>query len=176
MTILFYILVSLCLLIIKTALIPGLPFFAKFYDLLIPIVIYLSLFRPLREGIPIVLFFGLIMDSLCGGPMGLYMATYIWLFVAMRYLRQVLHAGNIVLFAVAVAGGVAFECVVLLVYMLMLAPGDIITADAARTTIQQVLWALITGPILMVMISWAQRQLDILRDRLFPDWLDTNGA
>jgi cell shape-determining protein MreD len=176
MTILFYILVSLCLLIIKTALIPGLPFLAKFYDLLIPIVIYLSLFRPLREGIPIILFFGLIMDSLCGGPMGLYMATYIWLYVAMRYLRQVLHAGNIGLFAVAVAGGVAFESFVLLVYMLMLSPGAIITADAGRATIQQVVWALITGPILMVMISWAQRQLDILRDRLFPDWLDTNGA
>lgn len=176
MTILFYILVSLCLLIIKTALIPGLPFLAKFYDLLIPIVIYLSLFRPLREGVPIILFFGLIMDSLCGGPMGLYMATYIWLYVAMRYLRQVLHAGNIVLCAAAVAGGVAFESIVLLVYMLMLSPGAIITADAARAIIQQVVWALITGPILMVMISWAQRQLDILRDRLFPDWLDTNGA
>ena len=64
MTILFYILVSLCLVIVKTTLIPALPMFNKFYDLLIPIIIYLSLFRPLREGIPIILFFGVIMDSL----------------------------------------------------------------------------------------------------------------
>ena len=176
MTILFYILVSLCLLVIKTTLIPGLPIFSKFYDLLIPIVIYLSLFRSLREGIPIVLIFGLIMDSLCGGPMGLYMATYIWLYVAMRYLRQVLHAGNIVLFAVAVAAGVAFESLVLLVYMLVLAPGAIVPADAASITLQHIIWALITGPILMIMISWAQRQLDIWRERLFPDFLDSNGV
>lgn len=176
MTILFYILVSLCLLVIKTTLTPGLPFFAKFYDLLIPIVIYLSLFRTLREGIPIVLFFGLIMDSLCGGPMGLYMATYIWLYVAMRYLRQVLHAGNIVLFAVAVAGGVAFESFVLLAYMLVLAHDTIVWADAANITMRQIFWALITGPIFMVMISWIQKQIDIWREKLFPDWLDTNGT
>ncbi len=176
MTILFYILVSLCLLVIKTTLIPGLPFFSKFYDLLIPIVIYLSLFRTLREGIPIVLFFGLIMDSLCGGPMGLYMATYIWLYVALRYLRQVLHAGNIALFAVAVASGVAFESLVLLVYMLVIAPDAIVTADAANMAVQHIFWALVTGPILMVMISWAQKKIDIWRDKLFPDFLDSNGS
>jgi ethanolamine transporter EutH len=51
MTILFYILVSLGLVLIKTTLIPAFSMFDKFYDLLIPIIIYLSLFRPLREGI-----------------------------------------------------------------------------------------------------------------------------
>lgn len=176
MTILFYILVSLCLVIVKTTLIPSMPFFEKFYDLLIPIVIYLSLFRSLREGIPIVLFFGLIMDSLCGGPMGLYMATYIWLYVAMRYLRQVLHAGNITLFAVAVAAGVAFESIVLLSYMLLLAPGAIVPADAAKTIVMQIIWAFISGPILMILISRAQKQLDIWREKLFTDWSDANGV
>jgi rod shape-determining protein MreD len=176
MTILYYILVSLCLLVVKTTLIPVLPFFTKFYDLLIPIVIYLSFFRALREGIPIVIFFGLIMDSLCGAPMGLYMSTYIWLYVAMRYLRRVLHSGNIALFAVAVAVGVAFESLVLLIYMLMLAPDAIVWADAAQLTVQHILWALITGPILMVMISWAQKKIDVWRMRLFPDFLDTNGT
>ena len=56
MTIFFYILVSLCLVIMKTALIPTLPLFEKFYDPLIPIIIYFSLFRSMKEGIPIVLF------------------------------------------------------------------------------------------------------------------------
>jgi len=70
MTILFYILVSMCLVLIKTTLIPELPLFDKFYDLLIPIIIYLGFFRNKREGIPICLFFGFIMDSLSGGPMG----------------------------------------------------------------------------------------------------------
>jgi rod shape-determining protein MreD len=176
MTILYYILVSLCLLVVKTTLIPVLPFFTKFYDLLIPIVIYLGCFRSPREGVPVVIFFGLIMDSLCGAPMGLYMATYIWLYVAMRYLQQVLHAGNIALFAVAVACGVAFESLILLVYMLMLAPEAIVWSDVANLTMQQVLWALLTGPIFMVMIGWAQKQIDNWRQRIFPDFLDSNGT
>lgn len=172
MTILFYILVSLCLVVIKTALIPGIPFLAKFYDLLIPIIIYLGLFRSLREGIPIVLFFGLIMDSLCGGPMGLYFTTYIWLYVGVRWLGQFLQAGHLFLFAVAVACGVAFEVIVLMGYMLILAPNAILPIDAAKTVILQLVWAFVTAPMIMLIISWSQKQIDVWREKIFPDWLD----
>jgi hypothetical protein len=172
MTILFYTLVSLTLVVIKTTLIPGMFFFEKFYDLLIPIIIYLSLFLSLRQGVPIVLFCGLIMDSLCGGPMGLYLTTYIWLYMSIRWLGQFLQAGNLLLFAVAVAGGVAFETIVLLSYMLLLAPDAIIPIDTAKTIFMQLVWAFITGPLIMVIISWAQKQIDQWRDRIFPDWLD----
>ena len=175
MTIIFYILVSLCLVLIKTTLIPALPMFDKFYDLLIPIIIYLSLFRTLREGIPIILFFGIIMDSLCGAPAGLYLATYIWLYAGMRWLSQFLHTGNMLLAAVAVALGGLFECMVLLGYMVMLAPNAIIPTDAANTVFLQIIWALTTGPVILIIIDWAQKQLDIYRARIFPDWLDMNG-
>jgi len=163
MTVLFYVLVSLCLVIIKTTLIPGLPLFEKFYDLLIPIVIYLSLFRPIREGAPLVLFFGLMMDSLCGGPVGLYLTTYIWIY-----------AGNMILMTLAVAIGVAFECLVLLVYMILLAPSAIPPEDTARTVAFQIVWALLTGPVILVIIGRSQKQLDIWKARIFPDWLDMN--
>lgn len=172
MTILFYILLSLCLVVIKTTLIPGMPFLAKFYDLLIPIIIYLSLFRPPREGIPIVLFFGLIMDSLCGGPIGLYFTIYIWLYVSLRWLGQFLQAGNLFLFATAVACGVAFEAIVLMGYMLLLAPAAIIPVDTTRTVFFQLVWAFVTAPLIMLIISWSQKQIDIWRDKIFPDWLD----
>lgn len=175
MTVLFYILVSLCLVIIKTALIPGMPVFEKFYDLLIPIIIYLGLFRPVREGAPIVLFFGLIMDSLCGGPIGLYLVTYIWLYAGMHWLRQFLHTGNLVLLTVAVACGVAFECIVLLGYLLLLAPAAIVPEDTGRTIFLQVLWALITGPVILIIIGLAQNRLDAWRARIFPDWLGSNN-
>ncbi len=176
MTILFYILVSLGLVIIKTALIPGATALGKFYDLLIPIVIYLSLFRTLREGIPILLFFGLIMDSLCGGPAGLYLTTYVWLYVGIRWAGQVLHSGSLIWMGLAVAIGVAFESLVLMAYMLLLAPSAIVPADAAKTVLLQIVWALVTGPIILLMIGWAQKQLDVWRDRIFPDWLDMNGG
>ena len=175
MTILFYILVSLCLVLIKTTLIPGLPLFEKFYDLLIPIIIYLSLFRSIREGIPIVLFFGLIMDSLCGGPVGLYLTTYIWLYAGMRWLSRFLHTGSFALMALSVTFGVVFEGLVMLGYMVFLAPRAIIPVDTAKTVLMQILWSLITGPAILLIIGWAQKQIDIWRERIFPDLLDTGG-
>ena len=175
MTIAFYILVSLCLVIIKTTLIPGLSLFDKFYDLLIPIIIYLSLFRPIREGAPVILFFGLIMDSLCGGPVGLYLATYIWLYTGMRWLSRFLHTRSFLLTALSVTFGVAFEGLVMLIYMLSLAPTAIIPEDTARTLVMQLIWSLLTGPVILGIIGWTQKQIDVWRIRIFPDLLDMNG-
>jgi hypothetical protein len=169
MTIFFYMLVSICLVIIKTTLIPGIPLFEKFYDLLIPIVIYLGFFRSLKEGIPIILFFGLIMDSLCGGPIGLYLTTYIWLYAGSRWLSQYLHTGSLILLAVAVACGVVFEILILLGYMFLLAPNASIPADAVQTVVLQILWALFTGPLILMIIARAQKQLDLWRLKIFAD-------
>jgi cell shape-determining protein MreD len=169
MTIFFYILVSLCLVLIKTTLIPELPLFEKFYDLLIPIIIYLGFFRSKREGIPIVLFFGYIMDSLCGGPMGLYLIIYIWIYMACRWTAQFLHTGSFVMLAVAVAFGVTFEIAVLLGYIVFLAPSAILPVDAGETILLQIMWAMLTGPLILIIISWAQKQLDLWRSRIFAD-------
>ncbi len=169
MTVLFYILVSLCLVLVKTTLIPGMPLFEKFYDLLIPIIIYLSFFRSKLEGVPIVIFFGLIMDSLCGGPMGLYLATYIWLYIGMRWAAQFLYTGSVFLLSLAVAIGVMFEILVLLSYMAFLAPSASIPVDTLGTVILQILWALITGPMILVIIGWAQKKLDLWRAKIFVD-------
>ena len=172
MTVLFYVLVSLCLVIIKTTLIPGLPLLEKFYDLLIPLVIYLSLFRPMREGAPLALFFGLMMDGLCGGPVGLYLTTYIWIYAGMRWAGQFLRTGNMILLTLAVGIGVTFECIVMLMYMLVLAPSALPPEDTARTVAYQIVWALLTGPVILIMIGHSQKLLDVWKARIFPDWLD----
>jgi cell shape-determining protein MreD len=169
MTILFYILVSMCLVLIKTTLIPELPLFDKFYDLLIPIIIYLGFFRNKREGIPICLFFGFIMDSLSGGPMGLYLIIYAWIYLAARWTAQFLHTGSFALLTVAVALGVTFEISVLLGYMVFLAPNAIVPVDAGETIMLQLMWALVTGPLILIIISWAQKQLALWRARIFAD-------
>ena len=169
MTILFYILLSIGLVIIKTTLIPGISFFDKFYDLLIPIVIYLGFFRSIKEGVPTVLCFGFIMDSLSGGPAGLYVTTYIWLYAALRWLSQYVHTGSMVVLAAAVACGVAFEILILLGYMVLLAPYTSIPADAVQTISMQILWALFTGPLILGIIGWAQKHLDTWRLKLSAD-------
>lgn len=175
MTVLFYMVVSLCLVTIKTTLIPALPLFEKFYDLLIPIIVYLSLFRSMKEGVPIVVFFGLIMDSLCGGPAGLYLVTYIWLYAGMWWLSQFLHTRSIVLLALSVTLGVVFEGLVMFVYMAALAPTAIIPEDMIGTLLMQTIWSMITGPIILLILGWAQKRIDVWRARIFPDFLNMNG-
>jgi cell shape-determining protein MreD len=170
MTILFHMLVCLCLVVIKTTLIPGVPLLEKFYDLLIPIIVYLGFFRSIKEGIPIVLFFGFIMDSLGGGPMGLYLITYTWLYVGVFWLAQFLQGGNMLLVAIAVAFGVAFEIAILLFYIAFLAPNASLPVDAVETIALQIIWALITGPMILMIIEWAQKRIDRWRLKIFADW------
>jgi cell shape-determining protein MreD len=170
MTILFYTLVSLCLVVVKTTLIPSLPLLVKFYDLLIPIVVYLGFFRSLKEGIPLVLFFGIVMDGLSGGPAGLYTITYSWLYVAILFLSQVLHSGNWLLLAVAVACGVVFEVLILLFYIVFLAPTASMPVDAVETIVLQIIWALTTGPLILMIIHRSQKQIDRWRTKIFADW------
>ena len=170
MTILFYILTCLFLVISRTTLIPILPLFDKFYDLLIPIIIYLALFRKKREGIPIVLFFGFIVDSLCGGPMGLYLIIYVWLYIVTRWLAQFFRTGSLLVMALAVTTGVALEIVFLLGYMALLAPGASIPEDAVKTILLQLIWAMLTGPVIMAMIAMAQKRIDTWRTRIYADW------
>lgn len=169
MTILFYLMTCLILVITRTTLIPILPLFEKFYDLLIPIIIYLALFRKKREGIPIVLFFGLIMDSLSGGPMGLYLFIYIWLYILVHWLSQFFRIGSVLFLALTVTVGVAFEIVCLLGYIALLAPGASIPEDALKTILLQLIWALLTGPVIMAMIIAAQKRIDLWRTRIYAD-------
>jgi cell shape-determining protein MreD len=170
MTILFYILVSLFLVIIRTTLMPILPIFEKFYDLLIPIVIFLGFFRSKREGIPVVMLMGLIMDGLSGGPMGLYLIIYVWLYIGVRWAAQVFSTGSLFMLTLAILIGVAGEIVVLLGYMIVLSSGATIPPDALKTIVMQLIWAMATGPVIMVMMGMAQKRLDRWRTKILVEW------
>ena len=101
--------------------------------------------------------------------MGLYLATYIWLYIGMRWAAQFLYTGSVFLLSLAVAIGVMFEILVLLSYMAFLAPSASIPVDTLGTVILQILWALITGPMILVIIGWAQKKLDLWRAKIFVD-------
>ncbi len=163
MTYLFYSVVCLLMVLVKTTLVPGQVIFETFYDLLIPFIVYLGLNRPGREGIPLALFFGFIMDSLSGGTPGLYVSIYFWIIVAMRALSRYLHAGNWIFTSLAIGLAVAFELLALLFYLAAANPDVGIPSDALRIVLIQIGWAMLTGPLLMYFISAVQRRIDALR-------------
>jgi hypothetical protein len=39
----------------------------------------------------------------------------------------------------------------------------------------QLIWSLLTGPVILGIIGWAQKQIDVWRARIFPDLLNSDG-
>ena len=160
MTYCFYICDSLCLIIFQTTIIPHIPLFNNFYDLLIPFIIYLGLFRPTREGILFILALGFLMDNLSGGPFGLYVTTYLWLFIVVKLLIKYLHARNNILLLFIVAGGVLMENVIFIVSIFISGTDSQFLTITTRTVIFQILWAVCTGYFFLIGFNHIYNKLE----------------
>ncbi len=153
----FNISACLFLVILQTTIMPYLPLLDKFYDLLIPFIVYLGLSRPVRESLPFVLFLGFIMDNLSGGPFGLYLTTYFWLYVGVKGITTFIQVGNrLVIITLIVAGGVLVENLILLGAFAILGSRRQFAGDAAEIVAIQVLWAIFTGALFLLFFRNAQ--------------------
>jgi len=158
----FNISACLFLIIFQTVVIPALPLLDRFYDLMIPFVVYLGLFRPVRESLPFVLLIGFVMDNLSGSPVGLYLTTYFWLFVGVKGITKLLQVRDrLIIIMLIVAAGVVVENLIFLGTLTILGPEQQLAGNAARTVFVQVLWALWTGPFLLMIFKNMQNKLDL---------------
>ena len=157
MTALIYFFICLGFIILQTTLFPLVAWLDGFYDLLIPFVIYLGLFRPLKEGLPVVFFVGLTMDTLSGGAFGMYSTTYFWLYGAIAWLIGFLHFKNNLLLPFVVVVGVFLENMVFLGTIKLGHPAGALPGGIFRTVSVQLLWALFTGPLLLLLIRAVHR-------------------
>ena len=158
----FNISACLILVILQTAVVPVLPLLERFYDLMIPFVIYLGLSSPVRESLPFVLFLGLIMDNLSGSPVGLYLTTYVWLFVGVKGITKLLQVGNrLFIIMLIMAAGVLVENLIFLGTLTILGPDQQLAGDAVKTVTVQVLWAIWTGPVFLMIFRNIHHKLDL---------------
>ena len=156
----FNISACLFLVILQTTIMPYLPLLDKFYDLLIPFIVYLSLSRPIRESLPFILFLGFIMDNLSGGPFGLYLTTYFWLYVGVKGITMFIQVGKrLLIIALIVAGGVLFENLISLGAFALLGSRQQFAGDALEIVTIQVLWAIFTGSLFLLFFRNAQSRL-----------------
>jgi hypothetical protein len=113
MTFGFYIAVGIFLVLVKTTVLPFLAGYGECYDLFIPLVLYLVVFRPTVEAAPGVILAGGLMDSLSAAPFGMHGLTYLGLFAAGYLFRGAFQVGNrlflaaMAFAAAAVQGGMA---------------------------------------------------------------------
>ena len=157
----FNISASLLLVILQTTVMPYLPLLDSFYDILIPFIVFLGLYRPVRESLPFVIFLGFIMDNLSGTPFGLYLTAYFWMFVGVLGITKLLQVGNrLFIITLIVAVGVLIENLIFLGTLTILGPDRQLAGNAAKIVTIQVLWAIWTGPIFLVIIRNAQNRLN----------------
>jgi rod shape-determining protein MreD len=152
---------GLGLITFETALIPRLSFIGHFFDLLLPWVLYLAAFRPVHDSLPLVLFAGLLMDSLSGGPFGLYLTSYVWLFILVRLSATVVRMENPMVLVVLLMGAVALQNGLFLIALDManpdMDPELVPVGDRIRVVSEQIGWVLLTGPLVAFYMGHTQR-------------------
>jgi rod shape-determining protein MreD len=136
------------------------------YDLLIPFVIYLGLYRPTREGLILVFILGFLMDNLSGSPFGLYLTTYCWLFIGVRWITTLFQVANRFLSSVVVAAGVLIGNGIFIISF-AIQPDMMLPENSIQTIFIQLLWALATGPFLLMIFRYGQNRLDDITAGLF---------
>ena len=157
----FNISACLVLVILQTTVMPYLPLLDSFYDPLIPFIVFLGLSRPIRESLPFVFFLGFIMDNLSGGPFGLYLTAYVWVFVGVKGITRLVQVGNrLFVIMLIVASGVLVENLIFVGTLTVLGPDRHLGSNAAKMVTIQVLWAVWTGPLFLMVFRNLQSWLD----------------
>ena len=150
---LFYTLIGLALILLQSlALSSFLPPWL-IYDLLIPMVVYLALFYANGKSLALILFLGLIMDSITGGAMGIYMLAYFWIFVGIQLAVRFFQKDSTVLMVSAIILGVLLENG-LFVIVAGLSPNEFMAeADITGGIVGRLMVAGITGPVLLSVLK-----------------------
>lgn len=160
---------SIFLMVVQTAIIVELSGAISFYDLLIPLVVYFSLYRPFSEGLFILLAAGMMTDMVSGAPHGVYPTVYLWLFLAFRRTRRWIRIKQNILFPVIVIIGVLFENTVFWISISMQSGRFVFSAPALKILFFQLLWAVITTPILFILFHAVFSAADRLGARKLPE-------
>jgi len=153
-TYLFHIGIGMIVIVLQTTIFHYIGLFTGFYDLLIVQIIYLGLYRPLRESLVIIGLAGFTMDSLTGGPYGLYLTTYFWIFTSVRWSLAYFHLSNTLIIPLVVAFGVMLENLIHLAGTVSFESTSISIAGMDfRTVTLQLLWAVLTGPLVLILLN-----------------------
>lgn len=158
----FYLLACLILIVLQTAVMPTIPVLDRFFDLPAVFVIYLGLFRPIRECLPVTIVLGIIADNLSGAPFMLYTTSFIWLYLGVYWLKGVLQVGMRFRLPIIVSAGVLLENIIFIVTVGLLEPGSQSPVATAGTVITQLLWAFIIGPFLVIGFKYSHNFWDKL--------------
>lgn len=149
---LFYIVTFLGVAVFKTSIVPQVPLFYGFYDILLLFVIFFGFYRTIRESLVFIAFFGLAMDAVSGGPFGLYTTSYLWLYAFVLWLTQFMRVTNSMILPLVVICSVIIQNAIFLGSMTLLQTTAVLPSDSLQVVLTQIAWGAFTGPIIILLL------------------------
>jgi hypothetical protein len=136
----------------QTALKKTFPILTISFDLLIPLIVFLILLRSKVETWLSIIAAGIGVNMLSGAPMGVYLITYIWLFMLFKNVKSYFHTPDSFLFIILVIIGVLVEQLIFGVFYMIQSPTRILSLHALYMTLLQIVLAGITSPVIFIIL------------------------
>lgn len=164
-----FVAMALLLVVLQTVVVPALPAAFRFYDFIILLAVYFSLYRSFGEGLPMVILAGAMMDMVSGAPIGIYLTIYLWLFVAFRRVWRWIRISGNLLFPLIVMVGVLFENCVFWAAISLQKGVPVLSANAGEIILLQLVWAAATAPVLLVVLKRIFFSVDMMTGKGFAE-------
>lgn len=152
MTYFLNIIVPLTLIIFQTTIFDCFGPLERYFDVVIVYIVFLGFSRNFAESFVFVLLSGMMMDGLAGGPFGVYLTTYFWIFVLAVRIKRFLHAGSLILLPIFIVSGVLFENFVFLASLILRSHKAYAFPVFISSLWTQLLWALFLGPLIFLLV------------------------
>jgi len=159
---LVYFIFSVLLICIQTTLLPVFPRLFAQYDLLIPFVVYLTLFRANIGIFPVILISGCLMDLLSGGAIAVYIVTYILILICFRNTTVYFHFKKTILFQIVIILSVLVENTLFSMVISFQLMSFKLTFYGTGILAIQLFWALISSPLLYFTFDYIFNRIDKL--------------
>ena len=162
MKISFFVILTLFLTILQTTAFPDFFLAHHSFDLLIVNIIYLSLVFSHPGMIIFVILIGCIVDSVSGVYFGLYLTTYLWIYLIVQGLKQVVFLRNIVFYVIIAAVAVAIESIFLTLSVFIYQGKNGVLSLNYFLMAKQMFWACIFIPLSFGIITFVQKKYEII--------------
>jgi rod shape-determining protein MreD len=157
----FNVILIIVLLLFQTSIVPNFRLFYDFFNIMNLFVVYLILYRPVKEISVFVVLTGILMDSVSCCPFGLYTTIYIWVSISIKWALKYLHKGNVIIIPMIISGVILVENLMIMGVMALIEKNIFFHPERFRSIITQLIYGVFVGPILIFLIRDLQAKWNI---------------
>lgn len=161
-TFLLYATIGLATIVGQTTILRLSLFQGIFYDLLIPMVVFVRLNLPVRTAAILVLIIGFVMDLFSGSQFGLYLSVYFWIFIVVKGVSNYFDVQGSMFRSMLIALGVLAEHLIFFVFSVVPGNGVSLLACRIAPVMWQTIFAAITGPAIVMGLEKIQPRAETM--------------